>query len=242
MLRIIKQMIPGAVKRQLKGLLPPFRRLHCPICGTWDRHFLTDGHVPRPDARCPTCESFERHRLVWLFFQRKTDLFSPVEKKMLHFAPESMFSSRFSTLPHLDYLTADLLDPSAMAKVDITQMQFPDETFDVLYCSHVLEHVPDDRKAMRECRRVLKRTGWAVFMVPLAAGPTVEDPSVTDPKERERRFGQPDHVRMYGPDFADRLRETGFVVSSYSPADVVGSEAARYGIPPGEGPVFFCRK
>jgi ubiquinone/menaquinone biosynthesis C-methylase UbiE len=109
-------------------------------------------------------------------------------------------------------MTADLHSP-AMVKMDITNIQFPDETFDVVYCSHVLEHVPDDRKAMREFYRVLKSNGWAVLLVPIIVEKTFEDPSIDKPKDRLRLFGQSDHVRKYGRDYVDRLRESGFSVS-----------------------------
>jgi SAM-dependent methyltransferase len=249
MLRYLKRVVPGALKRKwrgflrkIKGNLPYYRQLQCPICESWDRKFGSFGLIPRPNARCPWCNALERHRLVWLFFHRHTDLFAGGQKKMLHFAPEPIFSSRFSQLPNLDYTTADLNDPAVMVKADITNLPFPDETFDVIYCSHVLEHVPDDRKAMRECCRVLKQTGYAIILVPITDTSTFEDPSITDPKEREKLFGQWDHVRRYGPDFVDRLRDAGFDVTIYTTAEVAGSEATRFAIPPDEGPVYLCRR
>ncbi len=238
---IVGQVLPEPLKRQLKGVIPYYRRFYCPVCHTWDREFLTFGLIRRPNARCPTCQSLERHRLVWCFFQRCTDLLQPPRKKMLHFAAEAMIASHLSRLDHLEYITADLLLP-AMVKVDITNIQFADQTFDVVYCSHVLEHVPDDRQAMRECYRILKAGGWAVFMVPLFSAPTIEDPSITDPKERERLFGQIDHVRKYGPDFEDRLKDAGFAVVRYTADAVAGADRARFAIQPTEGPIFLCRR
>ncbi len=236
------QMLPTSVKRQLKRIHPSYRRFYCPICETWDRDFLTFGLKPRLNARCPTCHSLERHRLVWCFFRERTDLFQPPRKKMLHFAAEEMIASRLSGLGHLEYITADLLEPSAMVQVDITAIQFGDQTFDALYCSHVLEHVTDDRKAMRECRRILKPNGWAVFMVPLFPEATIEDPSIADPQERERLFGQRDHVRRYGPDFEDRLKEAGFAVTRHSADEIVGTNRVKFSIGRDEGPVFACRR
>ncbi len=126
--------------------------------------------------------------------------------------------------------------------MDITDVQYPDDTFDVIYCSHVLEHVPEDRKAMRELRRVLAPAGWAVLQVPITAEETFEDPSVTDPEERERLFGQCDHVRRYGPDYALRLKEAGFEVRTYTAAEVVGAEnLERMGIKKDER-VHYCTK
>jgi SAM-dependent methyltransferase len=238
---MVGQMLPDSVKRQLKRVIPYYRQFFCPICDTWDRDFQTFGLVPRANARCPSCRSLERHRLVWWFFRQRTDLFQPFRKKMLHFAPIDLMSSRLSRLDHLEHVTADLMQP-AMVKLDITAIPFVDRSFDVVYCSHVLEHVPADRKAMRECHRVLKASGWAVFMVPLCGTPTVEDPSVSDPKERERLFGQWDHVRKYGPDFAERLTEAGFTVVRYSADEIAGTERSRLAIRQDESPLFYCRR
>lgn len=179
----------------------------------------------REDVRCPFCGSLERHRLVWRFFEDHTDLFDGRPKRMLHVAPEASFEQRFRRLAGLDYTTADLLDPNVMVQMDLTDIPFSDGTFDVIYCSHVLEHVPDDRQAMRELRRVLAPAGWAVIQVPITAPETIEDPTITDPQERIRLFGQDDHVRRYGPDYSDRLREAGFAVDEIQVADLAPASA-----------------
>ena len=245
------------IKRALKKVIPPSQRFalrasfnkikyfgfsrYCPICKGHFRKFLPGGVRMRPDAVCPACGSRERHRLVWTFFVNHTDLFSPGKKRMLHIAPVKSFSRMFKEQENLDYLTADLHDPSVMVKMDITGIQYPDDRFDVIYCSHVLEHVPEDRKAMRELHRVLAPGGWAVLQVPITAEETFGDPSVTDPKERERLFGQYNHVRRYGPDYEDRLEEAGFAVRKYRAADVVGTgNIERLGIM--EEDVYYCTK
>lgn len=215
---------------------------YCPICGSYVRKFLRFGVVARPDAQCPVCHSLERHRLVWKFFTAQTDLFEPERKRVLHVAPEGAFSRIFEKQKHIDYLTADLYDSDVMVKMDITDVQYPDGAFDVIYCSHVLEHVPEDQKAMRELHRVLASGGWAVLQVPITVEETFEDPSVTDPKERERLFGQRDHVRRYGPDFEIRLAEAGFEVRTYKAAEVVGAEnIERMGIME-DKKVYYCTK
>ena len=141
------------------------------------------------------------------------------------------------------YLTADLFDPRVMVKMDITNIQYPDETFDVIYCSHVLEHVPDDKKAMCEFYRVLKSDGWAILLVPVTAKETFEDPAITDPAERLRLFGQKDHVRVYGPDYADRLAEAGFKVDISTPSDFLTAEQIlRMGLSRATGEIYFCTK
>lgn len=181
--------------------------------------------------------------MVWRFLEEKTDFFESSNKRMLHIAPEKCFEPRFRKQIGSGYLTADLMQP-ADVKMDITDIQYPDDTFDIVYCSHVLEHVPDDRKAMREFFRVLKPSGWAILMVPISAEKTVEDPSITDPQERLRLFGQNDHVRRYGPDFVDRLKEAGFNVKSIGPEDFLSAEEIeriaawrKY-----TGEIYYCTK
>jgi SAM-dependent methyltransferase len=151
--------------------------------------------------------------------------------------------SRFKTIPQIDYLTADLHDPLAMEVMDVTRIEHPDQSFDVIFCSHVLEHVEDDRRAMREFHRTLRDGGWAILLVPITADRTVEDPSVTDPEERKRLFGQADHLRRYGPDYVERLWEAGFSVSVRCVPDILtAEERAEYGIPDGVGPMYLCSK
>ncbi|MBH8551091.1 class I SAM-dependent methyltransferase [Nostocaceae cyanobacterium CENA357] len=198
----------------------------CPVCQSNVRVFKTAGVNHRPDIMCPVCRTLERHRLIWTFFEKFTNLFDSNKKVMLHIAPEYCFQRRLNQMQNIDYLTADLFKPSAMVKMDITNIQYPDKSFDVIYCSHVLEHVLDDRKAMSEFHRVLKDQGWAVLQVPLNknAPTTYEDPSITDPKERTKAFGQPDHVRVYGQDYEQRLIDTGFNVKRIEVKDIVSKE------------------
>jgi SAM-dependent methyltransferase len=177
-----------------------------------------------------------------MFFQRETELFDSRPKRLLHFAPEPAIAGRLRAIDNLDCVTADLLDPNVSMSVDIANMpSVPDASFDFLYCSHVLEHVADDRKAIRECARVLKPEGRAVFMVPITASVTYEDPSIADPRERERLFGQHDHVRRYGPDFRGRLKDGGFDVRVFSANEVVGLRRRRYAIGRDEGPIYYCK-
>jgi SAM-dependent methyltransferase len=143
---------------------------------------------------------------------------------------------------YLDYLSADLEPRNAMIVMDITNIQYPNGTFDVILCSHVLEHVPDDRKALSELFRVLRPGGWAILQVPIVAAATFEDPSVTDPEEREKLFGQHDHVRNYGLDYRDRLADAGFSVTVDGfVRDLDEVETQRLGLMRHED-VYFCRK
>lgn len=219
------------------------RTRFCPVCERYSGRFLPFGLAPRDDAQCPRCGALERHRLVWLYFQKSTDLFDRRPKTMLHVAPERCLAERLSAMLGSGYLTADLHDPSAMVRMDVMNIAYPDESFDVIYCSHVLEHVIDDRRAMREFRRVLKRDGWAVLLVPITAERSWEDPSVTSPEERERLFGQHDHVRVYGPDYVDRLRDAGFGVSIATAGDLLQPvDLVRLGLAGGAaGDIHFCQ-
>ena len=229
------------LRRPLLRLWHHGRAHECPVCQSSLRWFQPYGLIPRPNARCPVCGSLERHRFVWLFFERGTNLLDGTRKTMIHFAPERELQARLRRVPQLEYLTADLSDPNAMVLVDITAMPFRDESFDVVYCSHILEHVSDDRAAMRELRRVLSSSGWAVILVPITAPQTYEDPTVTDPMERERLLGQSDHVRRYGPDFVERLREAGFSVTRVPTQEIVDeADAVRFGVSGEE--VVVCGK
>jgi predicted SAM-dependent methyltransferase len=153
-----------------------------------------------------------------------------------------MFEKIFAQKSYIDYLTADLNDPDVMVQMDITEINYPAHSFDVIYCSHVLEHVPEDRRAMQELFRVLAPGGWAVLQVPITADATFEDPSITDPREREKIFGQHDHVRCYGPDYQNRLEAAGFHVNSFSAEKVVGkANLGKLGVQADEN-VYYCTK
>ena len=242
--------LPSEIKQPLRHLRNLATRIpywgdgrYCPVCSRPSRSFAKYGVVPRADAQCVWCGSLERHRLTWLYFRRMTDLFDGRPKTMLHVAPEPCFEGRLRDHLGDGYLTADLNDPQAMVRMDITNIQYRDESFDVVYCSHVLEHVPDDRRAMRELRRVLKTDGWAILLVPISVAETDEDALVIDPGERRRRFGQEDHVRSYGPDYALRLQDTGFNIRRTTASDLSSAdEAIRMGLTRESGDIFYCTR
>ncbi len=215
----------------------------CPLCEKCFSQFLPAGMKKRRDAKCPWCGSRERDRLVWLFFQRQTRLFQePLEKPFLHVAPEKMTGEKLRLALAGKYISADLHDKRVDLKLDITQIECPDKSFGAIYCAHVLEHVQDDLKAMREFKRILDHDGWAVLTVPVAADVTFEDPSVTDPEERLRLFGQKDHVRIYGLDFKDRLRNSGFDVQQIRPTDFLSTSDINFmGITKAAGDIYFCK-
>lgn len=187
-----------------------------PIDGRSYRMFLPYGYgTQRNNVLAPGTLSLERHRLLWLYLQNETNFFtSPEKKKVLHFAPEQAFYKRFRNQANLDYITTDLYSPLADVKADICNLPFDDNTYDLILCNHVLEHIPDDTKAMQELYRVMKPGGMGIFQIPqdLNRAETFSDDSITDEKERARIFGQYDHVRIYGRDYFDKLRSIGFTV------------------------------
>lgn len=248
---IVKAAVPGRLQPALLSaylaMWRPFvhgDRVNCPCCGRSFRSFPRYRIGPTVERICPGCGALGRHRLLMLYLLRRTDLLS-ASHRVLHVAPESEIQRRLRELPALDYTSVDLDSPLAMEHRDVTDLGFPSGRFDVILCVHVLEHVPDDRAAMRELFRVLQPGGWGVIEVPLAmrSERTVEDPSVTSPRERERRFGQRDHVRQYGRDYLDRLAEAGFAVElDPFPMEIDEATREQYGLRAHSRGLVVCRR
>ncbi len=222
--------------------------VECPCCGGKYITFLPAGLQKRPNAKCIKCGSLERHRAVWLFLKERGEIFTK-QIKLLHMAPEKLYYQKFSALSNIDYHPIDLnpgdYDYGAKTKeMDVTALTYADETFDALICSHVLEHIPDDAKAMREMFRVLKPGAWAIINVPMNKNmeSTFEYPTINDPKKQEELFGQPDHVRIYGRDYITRLTDAGFKVDviDYT-SGFSHNERFRYGLK-AEELIFYCTK
>ncbi|WP_460217975.1 class I SAM-dependent methyltransferase [Psychroserpens sp. MEBiC05023] len=224
--KIILNTIPRPLLIRLSYVARPIiafflqgQRYTDPIDGKSFRSFLPYGYGnQRNNVLSPSTLSLERHRLLWLYLKQETNFFSTESstetKKVLHFAPEQCFLKRFKELKHFDYTTTDLESPIADVKADICNLPFTDNTYDIILCNHVLEHIPDDTKAMQELYRVLKPGGFGIFQIPqdLTRANTYEDDTITDRKERAKIFGQYDHVRIYGRDYFDKLRHIGFTV------------------------------
>lgn len=219
LIAILIRFIPRKYLQRVSGLglkiLGFFYRgnnVTCPVCGSSFRSFLPYGRInPRPNALCPNCMTLERHRLMWLYLKEKSGFFQE-KLKVLHIAPEACFIPRFEKLHGEGYITADIESPLAKVKMDIHQIPFPENSFDVVLCNHVLEHVKDDIVAMQEINRVLRPEGFAILQVPFFApvpDQTFEDPTITDKREREKIFGQDDHVRKYGKDYTKRISMSG---------------------------------
>lgn len=199
-----------------------------PIDGNSFRRFLSYGYGnQRKNALSPSTLSLERHRLMWLFLKNETAFFTSEKKlKTLHIAPEQCFLELFKKQKNLDYITSDLESPIADVKADICNLPFEDQSFDVVFCNHVLEHIVNDKKAMQELFRVLKKEGFGIFQIPqdLSRQKTFEDASITNKKERTKIFGQYDHVRVYGRDYFDRLRSVGFKVDEIEYSQKISSK------------------
>ena len=199
-----------------------------PIDGNSFRKFLPYGYEnQRKNALSPSTLSLERHRLMWLFLKNETTFFTSEKKlKTLHIAPEQCFLELFKKQKNLDYITSDLESPIADVKADICNLPFENQSFDVIFCNHVLEHIVDDKKAMQELFRVLKKEGFGIFQIPqdLSRQKTFEDNSITNKKERAEIFGQYDHVRVYGRDYFDKLRSVGFKVDEIKYSQKISSK------------------
>ena len=221
--------LPRPVRRRLFA----GERHFCPICGSRLRRFLVLHRAYH--LWCPVCRSLQRHRLVWLLLQREWQERLRPGVRLLHLAPEPALAAHFRRLAGEGYVSGDLSAGQVMVKLDVAALPFAAASFDLLYCSHVLEHVPDDRAALVELRRVLAPDGQALLLVPITAAETEEDPTLADPVERERRFGQHDHVRRYGPDFAARMAAAGFQVRRIQTEELADPTAVRrFGLTPGE--------
>ncbi len=244
----IKALIPRsyypAARKLYWWLCAPFylgNQVYCPCCETHFRRFRTSR--PGGGNQCPRCYAHDRHRLVWLYLHNRTNLFS-ANLRVLHIAPELSIQKKLRACPNLDYTSADLNSPLAMVRIDITDIPYSENTVDVILCSHVLEQIPDDRKAMSELYRILKPGGWALLPTPLdlERAETFEAPNVVDPEERRRLFGQAEYVRIYGRDFTDRLERVGFTVhQEFYAHDLDPVLVQRYGLLE-QLDMFYCTK
>lgn len=242
--KFILNVIPRPLLIRLSYLVRPIlafllrgNKYTDPIDDKRFKSFLPYGYgKQRNNVLSPSTLSLERHRLLWLYLKNETDFFT-AKKKLLHFAPEQAFYKRFKTMKNLDYITTDLNSPLADVKADICNLPFANNEFDIILCNHVLEHIPDDTKAMQELYRVLKPSGMAILQIPqdLNRAVTFEDNTITDKKERAKIFGQYDHVRVYGRDYFNKLRSIGFTVEEVDyTATLQKEEIKKYCLASGE--------
>jgi SAM-dependent methyltransferase len=214
---------------------------HCPVCGRGFGHFLAFGLARRRNARCPGCGSLERHRFLWLYLERTLRLLRR-RGSVLHIAPEACIRNRIAGRPGLRYQAIDLYRPDGGATMDATRLAFADESFDIVICSHVLEHVREDRRALAEMARVLRPGGRAVIMVPLDLRQAVtgESPAAVTAAERLAAFGHPYHVRICGADYGERIAAAGFTVSRVDSAALSGHRRRYHRI--NRTSLFDCRR
>ncbi|MBE0646857.1 MAG: class I SAM-dependent methyltransferase [Bacteroidales bacterium] len=240
-----KKLIPFWLGKKLRGGWQKYLSIkyrgsdyYCPYCGYSFAKFLPGGiDVPvlkdkevigggfRVNMLCPRCFSVDRDRLIYLFMEEQTNLFS-APLKVLHIAPEGCIRALLMSLPNIEYRSGvkyyeGYYYDRSVNLMDVTSLPFDDASFDVIICNHVLEHIDDDRKAMLEIHRILKPGAWAILQVPISLKleETYYDPSIKTPEEREKAFGQFDHVRIYGLDYGKLLERQGFTVRRYSPYD-----------------------
>lgn len=214
-------------------------KVECPVCQKEFSKFLSYGSdiAHRENVLCPYDLTLERHRLMWLYLKNETNFFTTQKLKVLHIAPEQCFHTLFKKQSNLDYLTGDLLSPIADIHFDLHNIPLEENSFDVIICNHVLEHVEDAKQCMSELFRVLKPGGFGIMQVPQDRTRTVtyEDPTITSPEEREKHFWQYDHVRLFGLDYPDWLRRVGFEVTEYDPKQYFSNETIeRYRLIPEE--------
>lgn len=245
----LKKYIPPTLKYWLKkarnvvlSLIYCGKERYCPVCDKPSKKFVKHEHIE--NARCVHCGAHERHRIVWLYLSRKTDLFNGAPKKMLTVGVDLPFEKPLKSRLGANYLTADLFNPLAMIKMDVTDIHYPDASFDVIYCSHVLAYVPNDRQGMRELFRVLKPHGWAIFADPIRYTKTIDLPFIDKASGTFKTFDtEEDIFHHYGPDYEERLRTAGFKTQAIRPADFLNAEEMEYmGITTMANDIFYCTK
>ncbi len=269
MKKLIKKLIPSflgwAVKQVwlfFRGIYYSGSKYECPVCGQkfrtmlpggFDLAVITEKQIVGGGRRdldvCPRCQSTDRDRLVFLYLKYESNLFKK-RHLLLHVAPEPSLYRVFKKNQNLEYYPATKNEEGfyydrRVQKEDLLDLQFEDNTFDWILCNHVLEHIPDDMKAMSELLRVLRPGGNAILQVPysLVLDETFEDFSITEPREREKIFGQFDHVRIYGKDYPERLRKAGFEVKvvkqNWNFSNII--DFKRFALNPNED-LFLCTK
>lgn len=211
------------------------RRVECNLCGWRGQRFLTYLHR---HVLCPTCGSQVRHRLIAAALDLRPDRTHRLAlsgKRLLHLSPEYCLAQRFRRTAGT-YVAADFVTASANIRVDVMRLPFLDATIDVFVACDVLEHIDDDQLALKEVHRVLRPGGVAVLTVPNADGLAVtwRDPAIATPSQREEAFGQIDHVRLYGDDFASIVAEAGFLTTVFTAADVPDAVVRRHVLRPPE--------
>ena len=195
--------------------------VRCPVC---EGEFKS--YVGGETGYCPGCQTRDRCRLMWLFLRDQRPELLGCSKAILQIAPDPGLEHLFRGMRGIRYLSGDLHEPEALVQLDLTNLDLPDMCFDLVICIHVLAHISNDRKAMREIRRVLRPGGIALIMTPLASDreETYEDPCIIGSDARDKAYGEWDFVRTYGLDLEDRLKEADFDVEELFPAESLSDD------------------
>ncbi|WP_338766565.1 methyltransferase domain-containing protein [Bernardetia sp. ABR2-2B] len=249
-IKLVPQTLRSKIYQWRNPKLNTQQMNNCPLCESKEIQFGDYGRPPRKNVRCPKCGSLERNRALWFFLNEKTNIFTK-QITLLHIAPEEIFFNKLKQQQNLNYIYGDKFEkgyekayPEGTVSLDITDLKdFEDNSIDAVICSHVLEHVPEDNKAMKEFLRVLKPNGWAILLVPIdyTRETTYEDWSITSEEDRKKHFGQEDHVRWYGRDYPKKLEEAGFEVTIYdTEKEVSGEIQEKYRL--ANEKIYFCVK
>jgi SAM-dependent methyltransferase len=238
--------IADGIRRFFLRLKYAGNRVHCPCCGSHFKSFAPFGAVRRNNAWCPKCQSLERHRLLWLYLEKKTNLYT-APLRVLHIAPETTFFHHLAGKANIDYHPVDIypnLYPEGTTYFNLLDPQVPWASYDVIICNHVFQYIEDDITAMRNARKLMKPGGWGIMQVPIdrSRPVTYEDKTITSEAEREKAFGLKEHVRFYGLDYADKLRNAGFTVKvdDYT-AEFSDADNFKYGFWKGDA-IYYCTK
>ena len=235
---IVRKLYYSFLKIRFRG-----HNVYCPVCEVGYKKFLPGGENNRANVKCPGCGTLERHRLLWLFLTQKIKI-AEREILLLDIAPDQTLQKKFNVFKNINYVSIDIDSVFAMRKMDLTNLSFDDNSFDAVLCYHVLEHIEDDKKALKEIYRVMKNGAWAILQSPVDLNKeyTYEDSNIKSEEDRLKIFGQKDHVRIYGKDYVDRLRNPGFkveeinYVKSFAPEEI-----KKYGLDENEI-IYFCKR
>ena len=253
---MIRKIIPYKVRHAVVLALHSGSNYSCPFCGYNSKDFFPIGiDIPvlkekevigagMRNGGCYKCGSRDRERLIFTYLRDKLKILENKQIRILHLAPEKRVTKALHEMNFENYICGDLFMegytyPDYVQNMNVLNLPFEDNYFDVIICNHLLEHVPNDIDAMQELFRVLNKKGEAILQVPISKNSTktYEDFSITDPEERVVAFGQFDHVRIYGQDYVDRLTSVGFKIERIN----ISGEYPEYGLDPEED-IFIGRK
>lgn len=243
----IQKIIPASIYNKMVGLYFNIRhvfisgnKVQCPCCLKKIRKFISSGKY----GECAYCGGSARHRNVYYYMRQLYGKDFINGTNVLHFAPEFGAKYFFEPIKQINYISADIKLIRAKHKIDITNIPYNNNHFDVVISIHVLEHIHDDLKAMRELYRVQKPGGISIHQVPVdkSRNDTLARNDINTNELRKKYYGHHDHKRLYGNDYPERLKKAGFNVSVINICDQLTEETIKYyGLNP-EDPIYLCEK